>query len=53
MHLVDSSLSSMVRHWNREVMESLSLEVVKKCGDVALVDMVEMELDLVIFEVFS
>lgn len=41
--LVDSSLSSMVRHWNREVMGSLFPEVVKKCGDVALVDVVEME----------
>ena len=33
-------LEGVVRHWNRERVESLSLEVLRKCEDVALKDVV-------------
>ena len=33
-------MKAMVVHWHREVVGSLSLEVFKECGDVALKDMV-------------
>lgn len=39
-----------MRHWNREVMDSPSIEIFKKCIDVALRDIVGT---VMILEVFS